>query len=213
MDKEAVKVLREGVSLLPKGDQGFAASLLMQLDTKGDLSEKQWTWIVKLAHSVETAGVPDFTKEVVNVGEFGALIGLFEKARKYLKYPKIMLKLESGEPLQLGLAGSSSKAPGTISISDGGPFGNSKWYGRVTKDGEWEPAKVTDDLKNDLTSVLTKLALAPAATAAEYGKMTGHCCFCMGHLSDERSTKVGYGKVCAQRWGLPWGKHDNASFH
>lgn len=35
--------------------------------------------------------------------------------------------------------------------------------------------------------------------------VTGHCCFCSLPLTDERSTAVGYGKVCADHFGLSWG--------
>jgi len=49
------------------------------------------------------------------------------------------------------------------------------------------------------------LASNPAKTAAEYGKLTGHCCFCEAPLKDARSTAVGYGPICADHFGLPWG--------
>ena len=107
-----LKVLKEGVHLLPKGDQGFAASLLTHYETKGHLSDKQWFWIDRLATATEAVGLPDFTKEVVHVGQFGAVVAFFEGARKYLKFPKITLQLPDGSPLQLALAGSNSKAPG-----------------------------------------------------------------------------------------------------
>jgi Family of unknown function (DUF6011) len=101
--------------------------------------------------------------------------------------------------------GPNSKAPGTISITDGGAFGDSTWYGRVTKEGVWEPSKLNEQLKNDLTLILTQLAQKPAETAAAYGKLTGLCCFCNSGLSTPESTTVGYGPVCARRFHLPWG--------
>lgn len=41
--------------------------------------------------------------------------------------------------------------------------------------------------------------------AAHFGHTTGSCVFCSRHLTDERSIAVGYGPVCAEREGLPWG--------
>jgi hypothetical protein len=41
--------------------------------------------------------------------------------------------------------------------------------------------------------------------AAEHGHKTGNCCFCSRPLNDARSTEVGYGPVCADKWELPWG--------
>ena len=84
------------------------------------------------------------------MGEFGGVIALFEKAKEYLKYPKITLALPDGSPLQLNLAGKGSKFPGTVGLTDGGSYGDNKWYGRVTKEGAWEPAKLSDQLKTDL---------------------------------------------------------------
>jgi len=53
--------------------------------------------------------------------------------------------------------------------------------------------------------VLKALAENPAAVAAAYGKLTGNCCFCGSNLSNARSTGVGYGKTCAEHYGLSWG--------
>ena len=44
-----------------------------------------------------------------------------------------------------------------------------------------------------------------AEEAAEFGHTTGHCVFCCRELTDGRSTEVGYGPVCADKNGLPWG--------
>ena len=209
---ESLKTLRDGIATLAPGDQGFAASLIVQYDAKGELTEKQWYWIERLAADVGAGDVPDFTqpaKEIVHVGEFGGVIALFEKAKEYLKYPKITLALPDGSPLQLNLAGNGSKFPGTVGLTDGGSYGDNKWYGRVTKEGAWEPAKLSDQLKTDLSSILAQLATQPAQLAAKHGKLTGHCCFCNSELSDEKSTNVGYGPVCAKRWGLPHGSKAN----
>ena len=79
----------------------------------------------------------------------------------------------------------------------------------MTQEGTWDPSpKVDEALKNDLTSILSKLAGAPARIAAAYGKLTGNCCFCGTGLTNDNSTDVGYGPVCAKRWGLPWGKKE-----
>ena len=121
---------------------------------RASLTEKQWYWIERLAADVGAGDVPDFTlpaKEIVHVGEFGGVIALFEKAKEYLKYPKITLALPDGSPLQLSLAGKGSKFPGTVSMTDGASFGDNKWYGRVTKEGAWEPAKLSEQLKTDLS--------------------------------------------------------------
>jgi hypothetical protein len=119
-----------------------------------------------------------------------------------LKWPKVRLQLADGSPLVLSVAGPASKAPGQVNLTDGGPFGRNVFYGRVS------PAGVADlrDLpaRNEVVGVLRRLASEPEKVAAEYGKLTGNCCFCNRELSDERSTAVGYGPVCADHFGLPW---------
>jgi hypothetical protein len=44
-----------------------------------------------------------------------------------------------------------------------------------------------------------------AEEAAAFGHATDHCVFCARELTHDNSTEVGYGPVCAQKNGLPWG--------
>lgn len=44
-----------------------------------------------------------------------------------------------------------------------------------------------------------------AEKAAAFGKMYGVCVFCGLTLTNEASIEVGYGPVCAENNGLPWG--------
>ena len=45
----------------------------------------------------------------------------------------------------------------------------------------------------------------PLQAAKAHAALTGECSFCGAELSDERSKSVGYGPVCAENYGLPWG--------
>lgn len=47
--------------------------------------------------------------------------------------------------------------------------------------------------------------VATAEQAAAFGHEHGFCCYCSRGLTDERSTSVGYGPICAVRYGLEWG--------
>ena len=44
-----------------------------------------------------------------------------------------------------------------------------------------------------------------AQEAAQYGLTHGNCVACAHDLTDDRSLTVGYGPVCAKRYGWPWG--------
>lgn len=144
--------------------------------------------------------------KTVDVGDFRPVIELMQRGGSKLKYPKIKLQLDDGQKIVLAVAGARSAKPGTVNITDGRPFGENIWFGRVTPDGVWDRSRsVNATTMTSLTALLSSLAQDPAATAARYGKLTGHCCFCSLPLTDERSTHVGYGKVCASNYGLPWG--------
>ncbi len=205
---QCFEILKNGMDKLSARDQQFAASLYAQAQSKGKLSDKQWYWVGVLVDRVQTAGVPDFTKEVVAVGQMKGLIALFETAKQHLKYPAISLQLPDGQPVTLKISGSKSKTPGYVQVSDGGPFGANKWFGRVSPEGAWEKSKLVENdagLSTSIHALLVGMSRNPAQTAADYGKLTGRCCFCNKKLEDEKSTSVGYGPVCAKNYGLPWG--------
>lgn len=72
------------------------------------------------------------------------------------------------------------------------------FYGKVRVDGDWEYDR--DALKG--------IRPISSEEAAAYGKMHERCCFCAKALSDDedgRSVDMGYGPVCAEKYGLPWG--------
>ena len=51
--------------------------------------------------------------------------------------------------------------------------------------------------------VIGECAAEPARCAKEYGAVACCCSFCGLQLTDEGSIEVGYGPICAARYGLP----------
>lgn len=193
---------------VPERDRSFAQSLVAQGQQRG-LSEKQQHWVGVLVN--QALGV----KPTAVVGDFSGVYDLFQRAAKHLKYPKVTLLTDDGVPLQLYVSGPRSKMPGVVNIRDASTaeeraYDDAVWYGRVTSDGTWhQSGRLTEDQKPRLkliAKLLKEFAKNPEEIAAEYGKLTGNCCFCSRALEDERSTEVGYGPVCAKRYGLKWGK-------
>jgi hypothetical protein len=180
---------------LPAGDLSFADSLLRQARERG-LSRKQLFWVDKL---IERAKNPPKT---VEIGDLSKLIAFFENAGQKLKRPSIALTV-GDIVIRLTIAGERSKVPGSILVAEDAPYGQGKWFGRILRDGTFAPGR--DEAPEGLFDLLRRLADKPAETAAEQGKLSGHCCFCDLPLKDERSLAVGYGKTCAHKWGLPWG--------
>lgn len=142
----------------------------------------------------------------VDVGDMGGVLALMKQGASKLQHPKVRLALPDGSPVVLTIAGPTAKVPGSINVTDGGPYGNNTWYGRVSPQGQWDKSRsVFGGTMTALTTLLADLAKDPAGVASAYGKLTGNCCFCCKPLTDDRSAGVGYGKVCADKYNLPWG--------
>lgn len=48
-----------------------------------------------------------------------------------------------GEPFKVSLCGARSRHSGKYTITDGGPFGQNRFYGYAEPNGAWTPARVT----------------------------------------------------------------------
>lgn len=137
-----------------------------------------------------------------HLGDMKPMLALFNRAGSRLKYPKINLRLPDAGDVVLSVA-KGGKAPGSINVATPGGFGNNTWFGRINLDGSYAPSRVAP---KGIEEQLLKFAADPAGFAAAQGHMTGRCCFCSLPLTDARSTEVGYGRTCADNYGLPWGK-------
>ncbi len=118
------------------------------------------------------------------------------------EFPEIILHTANGARVKMYRAGSKSAYEGCVQVTDGGPFDNNVWYGRVERDGRFITSRRCTPAVRDLVA---RFDADPASVAAAYGLETGECCFCARELTDARSTGVGYGPVCAKNYGLPWG--------
>lgn len=133
---------------------------------------------------------------------YSGIVAMFEKAKAAkLKTPKIVFQVD-GVSVQLKLCGPTSKYHGQIAVTDGGGYGASLWFGAINQQGVWsKTAKVTPAVE----AIVEGFNADPAGFGAKYGKKTGQCCFCHRHLETAESLHAGYGPVCADKWGLPWG--------
>lgn len=173
----------------------FPTSLIEQYERRGDLSEKQWPWVEKLAAQRAPAQLASSTAMTT-------IVAAFDKAQQKLKRPALLINA-GGVTLRLNRAGPKSKYQGTINVTSKGSFDERTWYGRVNLDGAFQPSR---DCTDAVIDALHAFAKDPVGTARAYGRLTGHCCFCARELNDKRSTTAGYGPICADRWGLPWGE-------
>ena len=69
--------------------------------------------------------------------------------------------MPGGQGVKLKLLGTLSNTMARSASPISVPFGANKYYGRVTKDGQWFPASDAALIKDELTAMLTKLAKCP----------------------------------------------------
>lgn len=121
---------------------------------------------------------------------------LYAAKGRGLQNPKARFLAPGGRELVLSIAGAMSKAPGSIQVVLDGT-----WIGRVEPDGKVVGRVLASDPAVQQT--LLQIACNPAEAAKAYGALTCRCSFCGLALTDAGSVEVGYGPVCAKKWGLP----------
>lgn len=137
----------------------------------------------------------------LNTAGLSRIFTMFTAAKSsQLKRPAIRLVDDAGNHLQLNLAPATSQNAGYIYVK--GPSGTDNYFGKISPDGLFMPVK---SCPSTVRPQLNAFADDPETIAAKYGKVTGCCCFCGRNLTDDRSTDVGYGPVCAGKFGLHWG--------
>ncbi len=160
------------------------------------LSSEQLIW----CHILAVENAPTGANAVKELGDVSGILAMFEKARKHLQRPSFLMRTADGIDLKLFVSTSVSRFPGHIYVYEA--FYGGRQFGRIDLEGRFVATNFSTESVADL---LARLSADPEGVAAEYGRLTGHCCFCNTELSDERSTSVGYGPTCAKNYGLKWG--------
>jgi hypothetical protein len=195
----SLDVLEAALSKLSERDRTFANSLINQGRRHG-LSSTQMYWVGELT---KRASQPiQAAKPREQVGDLNGVLSLFDTAQKHLKRPAIVLHIPQVGEVRISVAGERSRVPGSLNVADNAAYGQGNWYGRILRDGTFEPSRV--ETPAELMPALRDFAERPAEAAAEHGRLMGKCCFCERPLTDERSTAVGYGATCAKHYSLPY---------
>lgn len=134
---------------------------------------------------------------------------LFDKAKNKIKYPKLKYPYRN-ITLTLFPAGPNSKYRGQIFVTDSKPYGENILFCRIlppAKDGQISIEWYRDYREKDkeLESVILGLAFKPEEVCKLIGQKFAYCCFCGTMITSKNSLTVGYGPICADNWGLPWG--------
>jgi hypothetical protein len=183
----------EAVAGLASLDNDFARDLSEKARKYG-LSRDQMTWAHILVVESRKPAVP-----VVEL-DFNGIADVFDHAKDHLQHPKIRLAA-GDQKVVLSVAGLRSRTPGAIQVTDGGPYGSNRYFGRIETTGIFVRGR---DCSDAIVDLLKEFAADPAKVAAAYGHTTGACCFCGIELTDDRSLMMGYGPICAGNYGLAY---------
>jgi hypothetical protein len=225
--EEAYEVFKNPAAIdsIPFKSQGFVKSLLAGKAKYGSNSPKQQHWVRVYAEQAQkainpaginvtvggakAAPVPQVLSAII-VGE--QLYGMLKKAEDFVfakggkKRPQIKFKPSELSPntpeIGFKIAGASSKFKNQVMVTSGGQYGQSHYYGRI-ESGIYHPApKATPAV----IEFVVGFAQEPHKMGSAYGLATFHCCYCGKGIDTVDSKVMGYGPVCASKFGLPWGK-------
>jgi hypothetical protein len=182
------------------GRSNFFNSIANAMITYGGLTAGQEAAVRKIMAQEANPVAPVATAQI---GDMAGLYAIFQAAQRKLKRPAIVVETPVGE-IKLSVAGQNARYPGSVNVAEKGAFGEAKFYGRIMQDGGFVQGR--EAAPEALVSYLVDFAANPAKMAAAHGHRTGNCCFCNRPLTDERSTSVGYGPICAGHYNLPWGE-------
>jgi len=225
-DQQALGVLRDALlhNRVRARDREFAKSLVKTYDLRGGLSASQWLWVKRIGESATPVAVaaaqglpaaaapsPAQLGDMVRnapassnvVGDLSQVIQWLTNASSALSRPMLRMPSSIGR-VDITKPGQASQYYGqnVLIIKCSREF-LGRWQDNVFYPAVMlrrNPARVLEVLR-----VLRALADSPLQYAASEGRRTGVCCFCARTLTDERSTSVGYGPICAGHHMLPWG--------
>lgn len=194
---DTFKKLEAARPRLAANDHSFADSLLAAYPR---WSDKQAHWAGKIAAR------PDQPAPLVEriVDDLQPILDAFASARKHLKQPGFRILMNGTAVLRITVATTRSRTPGDLFVAGDGGWGDRSYFGRIDMEGMFHPGRDAGWNEQAIRDALGAFSRDPVAAAKAYAKLFGKCCFCNTALTDGRSTDVGYGPVCAKRYGLPW---------
>jgi hypothetical protein len=175
-----------------------------------ELSEKQWLFWLALTQAmlVEKGKLDEAKDEKTNGTVLGMvylkqLFGFLDRSPGKVRF---MVEHMMIEFKYTGMA--YTKYPGSYHIKEiiAGNAGE-RYLGRLEPDGKLQlTAEIRkQDVNDEYVIILQALNADPVKAAVLYGHATNSCSFCARELTDEPSVEAGYGPICADKYGLPWG--------
>lgn len=203
--EEVSSTMRRGAttySLAYSGTFSFMVDMKRQA-ARGILSVNQAKGVLNcmLAEVRREARNAEQANQPTETIDMQGLRDLFARGAAALRRPRITLWTQETGAVVFRFM-SVGQNPGSLNITSDGEYFSRRWYGRVARDGTFTRGR---HLTDAVMALVRELGDNPVAAAQRYAGLTGNCCFCNLRLTDERSTETGYGPICAQHYGLPWG--------
>lgn len=169
----------------------FAASLLLQVRSKGTLSEKQIATVKTIISRDEAqAAKPRPTVDTRALEQTFA----YAKARG-INQPKLRL-----DDFLFKVASAIGNNSGAIwvTMAQKDQFGERLYLGKI-KDGLFQLSR---DCTPELADRIAVCASNPSEAAKAYGRRTGCCCVCGRELTRNESIDAMIGPICAEKYGF-----------
>lgn len=185
------------------GSVNFLKSLASQLAERGSLSEKQIAVAERILNEQQSNAGAREHAAAVNFAKIPQWLA--ETAARGVQFPKFHFIADDTE-LVLRFKGERTQRPGTVDVVSRSKTWNDRfaaempdWYGRIELDGS---LTMSGRMTLGIETVLARIAEDPETVAVEYGRLTNRCSFCGRDLNNEVSVELGYGPVCAKKYGL-----------
>jgi hypothetical protein len=136
------ETLDAAVEVLKRDHTSKFARELVEKHEKYSLSDKQAAWVHKIASEEPRQG-----RDPLELGLTGIA------AMLKVKPGKGRPKLDVAPGVQVTLNSEKSKNPGHVTITDGGPYGDNKYYGRIDERGTvYAGRDFTDEVQQALVA-------------------------------------------------------------
>jgi len=141
------ETLDDAVEVLKRDHTGQFARELVEKHEKYSLSDKQAAWVHKIASEEPRQGRDPLALGLTNIAAMLRNLDLADVPGK--KRPK----LQVADGVHVSLNSERSKNPGHVSITDGGPYGDNKYYGRIDERGTvYAGRDFTDEVQQALVA-------------------------------------------------------------
>jgi len=171
----------------------FAAAMVHALNQWGQLTEKQYATVARLAADAPARKAAFAARKAAEAAaapacDVAAVEVAFAKAKEAgIKWPKLRLGAFTFSP-----AGARSANAGAVYVKRGDVYLGKVLQGRFQKVRDCSDADALE---------IVDIAGDPASAAIAYGKEFGKCAVCARELTDAESIARGIGPVCASRYG------------